>query len=256
MKRDQIALQLWTVRAHLQDAASFASSMKRLREIGYRNVQMSGQGPIPSSELKRICDGEGIRVCATHENGKTIIENPAEVVDTLGVFGCKDTSYAYPHVPLANEADAKALATSLNRSGERLAAAGIRLTYHNHAIEFKKAGRRPLLDILYAETDPRFLQGEIDVYWVQAGGADPVAWCERLKGRLPLVHLKDYGVNADNKPRIAELGNGNLDFPRIVAAAEASGCEWFIVEQDADFEVDAFDSARQSLAYLNGLASA
>ena len=46
------------------------------------------------------------------------------------------------------------------------------------------------------------------------------------------------------------------DARAIVAAAEASGCEWFIIEQDSDFEVDPFDSARQSLAYLNGLASA
>jgi sugar phosphate isomerase/epimerase len=256
MRPEQIALQLWTVRAHLQDSASFAASMKRLREIGYRNVQMSGQGPIPTRELERICDGEGINVCATHEDGKTIVENPDAVVETLGVFGCKDTSYAFPHLPLANEADAKALAAMLNRSGEKLAAAGIRLTYHNHAIEFKKAGGRPLLEILFSETDPRFLKAEIDVYWVQAGGGDPVAWCERLKGRLPLVHLKDYGVGADNKPRMAELGSGNLDFPRIIAAAEASGSEWFVIEQDRDFEIDAFESARQSLAYLRGLASA
>lgn len=255
MRSEQIALQLWTVRAYLKDAPSFAASMARVREIGYRYVQMSGQGPISPAELRRICDGEGITICATHEDAKSIVESPQQVIDTLGTLGCKDTSYAYPHVPLVTEADVTALAEALNRAGEALYRAGIRLTYHNHAIEFKKSGSRTLLEILYAETDPRFVRAEIDVYWVQAGGGDPVAWCERLRGRLPLVHLKDYGVSAENQPRMAELGHGNLDLPRIVAAAEASGSEWFIVEQDRDFEVDAFESARQSLAYLRELCA-
>jgi sugar phosphate isomerase/epimerase len=254
VKTEQIALQLYTIRDHTKDAASFASSMKRVHELGYRAVQISGTGPIPATELRRICDGEGLTICATHEPGKTIVEEPQAVVERLGVLGCRDTAYPYPHVALDSEDDVRALAQGLNAAGEVLARAGMTLTYHNHAIELKKLGQRTVLELLYASTDPRFLQGEIDVYWVQAGGGDPVRWCERLSGRLPLLHLKDYGVGRDNQPRMAEVGHGNLDMPRIVSAASAAGCRWFIVEQDQGWD-DPFVSAGLSLDYLKGLAA-
>jgi sugar phosphate isomerase/epimerase len=100
-------------------------------------------------------------------------------------------------------------------------------------MEFRRVEGEIILDTIYNQTDARFLQGEIDTYWVQYGGADPVAWCHKLKGRLPLIHLKDYAVTDDNKINYCEIGQGNLDFAAIVAAAEAAGCEWFIVEQDS-----------------------
>jgi sugar phosphate isomerase/epimerase len=253
MRRDQIALQLYTIRAHTRDAQSFAASMRRVRELGYGAVQISGTGPIPAEELRRVCDGEGLTICATHEPGKTIVEQPQSVVDRLGTLGCRHTAYPHPHLALNHESDVLALAEGLNAAGEVLARAGMTLTYHNHAIELKKAGTRTLLEILYGATDARFVQGEIDVYWIQAGGGDPVRWCERLSGRLPLLHLKDYGVGADDKPRMAEVGYGNLDMPRIVRTASDAGCQWFIVEQDQGFE-DAFESAGMSLRYLSDLA--
>ncbi len=252
MKREQIALQLYTLRADLKDAEGFAAAMKRVRQIGYTAVQISGTGPIPPAEIRRICAGEGLTICATHEPGKTIVESPHAVVERLGILGCKHTAYPYPHVPLDSEEAVKALAHELSRAGEVLTTAGMTLTYHNHAIELRRFGARTALDILYAESDPRFLQGEIDIYWVQAGGADPVAWCKKLARRLPLLHLKDYGVGADNKPRMAEVGYGNIDVPGVVAAATDAGCEWFIVEQDDGWQ-DAYESVGMSLRYLEGL---
>ncbi len=84
---------------------------------------------------------------------------------------------------------------------------------------------------------------------MQAGGGDPVAWCERLTGRLPLIHLKDFGVDKDGKPVIGEIGAGNLAWDRILPAAERSGCRWFIVEQDT-CPGDPFDSLATSWRFL------
>jgi sugar phosphate isomerase/epimerase len=245
----QVALQCYTIRAHCQTAPEFAESMRRVRQIGYPAVQISGIGPIPSAEVRRICDGEGLVICATHEPGQTIVDQPQAVVDRLGALGCRYTAYPYPHVPYDNASTLKTVARQLNAAGEVLRRAGMTLNYHNHAIEFRKFEGRTALEILYGETDPALLQGEIDTYWVQAGGGDPVAWCARLAGRLSLLHMKDYAVDADHKPIMAEVGSGNLDFPRIVAAAEKSGCQWFIVEQDYGFE-DPFDAATTSFRYV------
>ena len=74
-------------------------------------------------------------------------------------------------------------------------------------------------------------------------------WCKKLKGRLPLLHMKDYAYLASDKHAMAEIGSGNLNWKKIVAAAEKSGCEWFIVEQDV-CPADPFDSLKKSFEYI------
>ncbi len=250
MKAAQIAVQCYTLREHLRTAEDFAASMRRVREIGYRAVQISGVGPIPARDIRRMTDAEGLTVCATHEPALDILERPEAVVERLGTLGCTLTAYPMPHVPLNSLADVERLAAGLNRAGAVLKAAGMVLTYHNHDLEFRKLAGKTLLELLFQSTDATLLQAELDTYWVQAGGADPVAWCEKMSGRLPLIHLKDYAVREERGARMAALGEGNLDLPRIVAAAERSGCRWFIVEQDQDFD-DAFVAIERSYRYLS-----
>lgn len=253
MRKDQIALQCYTIRDHVRTAEALAASLAKVSKIGYRTVEIAGVGPIPAEDIRRICDAEGLRICATHEPGKTIIENPEAVVERLSILGCKNTSYAYPHVALDSRDAVERLAEGLNRAGAVLAAAGMVLSYHNHALEFQKLDGKPILELLFERTDPNLVKAELDTYWVQAGGGNPVSWCKRLEGRLPLLHSKDYAV-VNNEPVMAALGEGNLDFAAIVAAATHSGCEWFIVEQDRGFD-DPFVAIETSLRYLEGLAS-
>lgn len=249
MKLSQVAVQLYTLRDFCKTAADFAATIKRVKAIGYQAVQISGVGPIPAAELQRICASEGVVICATHEGGKSICEETQSVIDRLGALGCKHTAYPYPHLPLGSVDDCKALAAQLDRSGDAMRRAGMTLSYHNHHIEFRRFAGKVALQWLFDLTDPRNLQGEPDTYWVQTGGGDPVEWCARLHKRLPLLHMKDYGINAEPKPIMHEVGNGNLNWRAIVAAAETSGCEWYIVEQDV-CPADPFDSVRQSFDYI------
>jgi sugar phosphate isomerase/epimerase len=250
MKTGQIAVQCYTLREHLRTAEDFATSMERVRAIGYQAVQISGVGPIPARDIRRMIDAEGLRVCATHEPALDILERPEAVVDRLGTLGCTLTAYPMPHLPLSSLADVQRLADGLNRAGAVLKAAGMVLTYHNHDLEFRKLEGQTLLEILFQRTDPELVQAELDIYWVQAGGADPVAWCQKMAGRLPLIHLKDYAVREERGPRMAALGDGNLDLRGIVATAERGGCRWFIVEQDQDFD-DAFVAIERSFRFLS-----
>ncbi len=120
------------------------------------------------------------------------------------------------------------------------------LGYHNHSLEFAKYGGMTILDfILNHAPDLAF---ELDTYWVQHGGGDPTAYCRKYAGRIPALHLKDY-VIVHGKPDYAEIGNGNLDFHRIIQEAENGGTSLFIVEQDTT-PGDPFDSLRQSYQYL------
>ncbi len=83
MKIDQVAAQLYTIRDHIKTPADIAASMKKVRDIGYTAVQVSGMGPIEESELMKILDGEGLDCCATHEPGDVIRQTPEIVVERL-----------------------------------------------------------------------------------------------------------------------------------------------------------------------------
>jgi sugar phosphate isomerase/epimerase len=248
MKITQVAAQLYTVRDYCKTAADLAETLKKVRAIGYQAVQLSGVGPIPEQDIVRMLNGEGLVCCATHEGN--ILTEPWKVVERLRHLNCRYTAYPYPGgVKLETLADVRELARRLNAAGRILADAGQVLTYHNHNIEFRTFGGRLMLDVLFEETDPVCLQGELDTFWVQYGGGSPEDWCRKLTGRLPLLHLKDYGVTADNKHTFAEIGHGNLNWKAIIAAAEASGCEWYIVEQDT-CPGNPFDSLKLSFDYL------
>jgi sugar phosphate isomerase/epimerase len=248
MKRKKIAAQLYTVRDFCKTPDEIAKSMKKIKDIGFEAVQVSGLGPIETSELKKILDNEGLLCCATHESGSMIIDETDKVIEKLQILDCKYTAYPYPHLPLKSAADYTKLAINLSEAGRKMAEAGQILCYHNHAIEFEKFNGKTALDIIYDKSDFRYLQGEIDTYWVQFGGQDPTAWCKKLKGRLPLLHLKEYGI-LENKVTMLEIGNGNLDWKKIVKTAKKSGTEWFIIEQDS-CRIDPFESLKIGLEYL------
>ncbi len=254
MKLEQIAVQLYTLRDQCKSPEAIALSLQKVAAIGYQAVQASGLGPIPEADLRELLAKNGLRLCATHEAALTILQEPAKVIDRLHKLGCRHTAYPSPAgFDLASEESVATLIHKLNHAGRQLAEAGLTLSYHNHHQEFRRLNGRLILDRIYAETDPHYLKAELDTYWVQFGGGDPVAWCRKLAGRLPLLHLKDYRINQENQPEFAEIGHGNLDWPRILAAAEEAGCEWYIVEQDR-CPADPFESLRLSFEYLKKLA--
>lgn len=250
MKIEQIAAQLYTCRDLTKTPKDIASTLHRLRQIGYRAVQVSAMGPIPEDELNTILDGEGLVCCSTHEPSDQILNEPAKVIERLKKLRCQITAYPFPAgVDLADKSGVEAWIAKLDASGSAMAAEGITLCYHNHNHEFQKLEGKTILDRIYAGTNPQHLQSELDTYWVQYGGGENVAWCEKLQGRLLVIHLKDYATNAESKPEYCEIGRGNLDFAKIIPAAEKSGCQWFIVEQDV-CPGDPLDSLAQSFDYL------
>jgi sugar phosphate isomerase/epimerase len=250
MKLSQVALQLYTLRDFCKTPADIRATLQRVKKIGYPAVQASGLGPIEPAELRKLLDDAGLVLCATHEDSAVIRQEPHRVVETLQQLGCKYTAYPYPSgVDWSQPEQVESLIADLDRAGAVLREAGQVLAYHNHAIELIPFRGTTALDYIYAQTDPRNLQGEIDTYWIQHGGGDPVAWCRQLQGRLPLLHLKDYTMTTENKPAFAAIGAGNLNFPAIISAAEESGCAWFIVEQDTT-PGDPFDAVKQSFDYI------
>jgi len=250
MNIHQAAAQLYTVRDYTQTPGDIAQSMKKVRAIGYEGVQVSALGPIDDDELAKILDGEGLVCCAAHEDSEQILRQPQALVERLGKLDCKRLAYPYPAgIDFSTMAGVMGLARDLNAAGNVLREAGIVFAYHNHSIEFQRVEGKLILDLIYANTDPQNLQSELDTYWVQHGGGSPQQWCRRLRDRLPMLHMKDYVITNNDEPTFAEIGAGNLDWQAIVAEADRSGCEWYLVEQDT-CPGDPFDSLRKSFDYI------
>jgi len=251
MNISQVAIQLYTLRDYLKTPQDARETLQKVKEIGYTAVQISGMGPMSTETVRDLVQEAGLTICATHESAALILESPQQVVDILNILGTDYTAYPCPtvKVDLLSPEGVKTWVQQLNDAGKYLYEHGKVLTYHNHHHEFMKSENKLILDIIYNDTDPKYLQGEIDTYWVQVGGGSPVEWCKKLKGRLPLLHLKDYRIGEDRAVKYAPIGSGNLDFPAIIKAAEESGCKWFIVEQD-DCYGDPFVSIKSSFDYI------
>lgn len=254
MAQPRLAAQLYTIREYTKTAAELAASLKRVREIGYTAVQVSAIGPIPDGEVKAIVDDLGLTICNTHVRPSEALWNNLDaVIAQHRAWGCRHV--AIGSMPNAFREEGEAgfyrFAREASEIGRRLHEAGLTFSYHNHAFEFVRFGRRTGLDIIYEESDPRYLQAEIDTYWVQHGGGDPMAWIARMKGRMPVVHLKDM-VIIDGEPAMAEIGEGNLNWPAILEACRAAGVEWYAVEQDV-CRRDPFESLRISYENLKAM---
>ncbi|NLX04523.1 MAG: sugar phosphate isomerase/epimerase [Phycisphaerae bacterium] len=231
MSIDKVAAQLYTLRDLCKTPADIAETLKKVRQIGYPAVQVSGIGPIDPKELRKLCDDLGLVICASHTGYDDLMNKLTEVIAKHQVWGC--TQIAVPVTPdkMRNQSGYVQFAREMSKVGQRLAKEGITLSYHNHSFEFQKYGGKTGLELIYDNSDPQYFQGEIDTYWVQHGGGDPAGWCRRLKNRLPLVHLKDYGI-VDNKPTYMEIGEGNLNWAAILPACRDAGTQWYPVEQD------------------------
>ncbi|HEY3194710.1 MAG TPA: sugar phosphate isomerase/epimerase [Candidatus Dormibacteraeota bacterium] len=226
-----IAAQLYTIRGKLQDPRRLGGVLGRLREIGYRAVEVAGLGrktiDIFGAELKKA----DLIACAAHQPLESVAREPAAVAEQCREWGC-----GYVVIPSLPD-DYRSAAGFRRFAGEAAGLArglqphGLQLAYHNHAFELQRWEGQTGLETLFAATTAETLQAEPDTYWLQYGGANPAAWVRRLRGRVPLLHLKDMAVDR-GQPVQVEVGEGNLDWVEILGAAREAGTEWLIVEQD------------------------
>ncbi len=247
-----LAAQLYTVRQFIQTDSDFAASMKKIRAIGYRSVQISGIGPIPDAQVKSILDDNGLTVCITHVRAPWPWQDLDAIIAQHRLWKCKHVGIpSMPPEYRASEDGFKQFAAQANAIGAQLDQAGLTLSYHNHSFEFVRFGKRTGMEMLFEETDPRYLMALLDTYWIQHGGADPVAWIKKMTNRMPVVHLKDMAI-LDGKQVMAEVGEGNMNWDAILRACEQANVEWYTVEQDV-CQRDPFESLKISYANLKAM---
>lgn len=250
MSKSTIAAQLYTLRDFLKTPKDVAESFKKVSKIGYEAVQVSGMGPIDPVELKKIADDNGLEICATHIGFERMQQDIEGVIADHKLWNCKYVGLGSMPAEYRGSKEAYIkFAKDASVIARKLAEADLSFVYHNHAFEFIKFDGKTGLEYLYEESDKEAFNAEIDTFWVQKGGSDPAAWIKKMKNRMDIVHFKDMVINDKGEQIMAEVGEGNLNWPAILEACKEIGIKWHIVEQDV-CQRDPFESLAISLKNL------
>lgn len=247
---NNIGLQLYTLRDLM--TGSVAETLELVAGVGYTELEFAGYFSHSPKTLREIIDGEGLTAPATHILLDDLRENPESSIEAAHIMGHK-----YIVVPYLDERqrgtgiDAyRRLADEFNALGEQCSKAGLKFAYHNHAFEFDKVDEQIPYDVLLAETDPKHVFMELDLYWVTKAQSDPVTYFRNHAGRFPLWHVKDM----DESGGFADVGQGIVDFERIFAAADIAGLEHKFVERDhTDDPVRTIRIGYEAMARLSGV---
>jgi len=182
----------------------------------------------------------------THVPFDRIINDTDALIAEHKIFGCAYIGLGMmPAQFFGSRENVLAFTKQINPAAKKIHDAGLRFVYHNHCPEFEKYDGQTVMDILAENTE--YVGFLVDTYWVQAGGADPSDFILKYKDLIDIVHLKDFKMNGWEK-KMAAVGDGNLNWVKILSACEQAGVKWLPVEHD-DAE-DAFGSLTESLGYL------
>lgn len=242
----EIGAQFYTLREQCKTLEGFAEALKKTADIGYRTVQISGTCPFPADWLKEQLEKNGLRCVLTHVPVNRLTGETDQVIAEHRVFGCPYIGLGWWAFDPEKDMSFEKWMELFPPVARKIAAAGALFMYHNHDQEFKKREGKLILEHLAEALPPEEMGFTLDTFWVQAGGGDPAQWLEKLKGRVPVIHLKDYAYGR----QMAVVGEGNINFDRVFEKAEAAGTRYMLVEQDDCHGEDPFDCLRRSYEYL------
>jgi len=232
MDTNKLVAQLYTRRDFTQTPEGVRKTFLKVKEIGYNAVQVSGFGPIDPYQLKDLADEADVKIAATHVSYDRMKNDFDALVKEHKLWNCKYIGLgSMPSEYSKSYEGYEKFAEECSDIARKFTDAGLRFIYHNHNFEFEKFNGKTGLEILFEKTDPNVFDFEIDTYWIQAGGANPVKWIKKVDGRMDVIHFKDMAIK-DRKQVFAEIGEGNLDWPDIISACYKIGVKWYCVEQD------------------------
>ena len=243
-------LALYTVRDDMGKDAK--GTLEKVAEAGYAYIEAAGynEGKFYGMEptaFKAYLKSLGIKPVSTHM-GMVTMENADQLIADTKAAGFKYFTIPVPPMgmftfdrenrTMGMQGSLQDLADVLTTLGKKCKAAGLKLLYHNHDFEYKKNEDDVVpIEYLLEHTDPKYVNFQMDLFWVTKAGADPVAYFEKYPGRFKLWHVKDM----DKEGKFAPVGEGTIDFKRILAEKKKSGMVKYFVEQDQTWDKKPLD---------------
>ncbi len=245
-------LQLWTLRDEMPKDPK--GILKQVASYGYKQIE-TYDGPsgifwgMSAADFKKYMDELGMTLIGAHCDTNKDFEK--KVADMASIGG----KYLYdPWLgPQPTLDDYKKKAADFNRLGEITKKSGLRFGYHNHDYSFLPLEGQFPQDVMMSNTDPALVDFQMDIYWTVTAGQDPEAWFKKYKDRFRAVHIKDRIRNSTEKEATCNLGEGSIDFPKILNTARENGVQHFIVEQERYDNSTPLKSTEANANYMKNL---
>jgi sugar phosphate isomerase/epimerase len=215
--------------------------------MGYVGVETAGFPGTTVQAASKLFQELGLQVPSAHIK-MPLGDDKQEVLQTMNALGAKHI--VCPGVARGTYDTLAGIEAICERFNEANAVAhehGYTFSIHNHWMEFQEVEGRNASEVLLEKLDPTVLF-EVDTYWVQTAGLDPVAVVKQLGQRAPLLHIKDGPANMNES--MLPLGEGVMDIAAIVKAGEGH-TEWLVVELDR-CDSDMVEAVQKSYDYMIG----
>jgi len=249
-------IEAYTFRRSLP--ASPAKTLDTIKMMGFTEIE-GMEGTISPQEYKKLCNARGISIPAIGADYKELVEHADSVVHRAKILGSHYVMCAWipHHDGVLTFDDAKKAVADFNKVGKFLKDHGITFCYHAHGYEFQPYQKGTLLDYIINNTNPAWVSFEMDIFWIQFGGGDPVALLKKYGNRWKLMHLKDLkkGTQKDLTGQTSDendvtLGTGEINIPAILRQAKKIGMKHYFIEDESS---NIITQLPQSISYLKSL---
>ncbi|MDR3711243.1 MAG: DUF1080 domain-containing protein [Puia sp.] len=233
------------------------STLDTIKAHGITDIEFSSLFGQTVAGLRTMLDQRGLYCSSFGVGYDDLVNKTAEVAQHAKALGAQYVRVAgIPHKGVFTPEDAHRAIADFNRCGQLLKVQyGLTFIYHNHGFEFQPYGGGTLYDLIVNGTDPKWVSFEMDILWTFFPGQDPVALLYKYGSRYKALHVKDLkkgvprgslsgGTDGNND---VVIGEGQIDIPGVIAAAEKAGVRHYYIEDESD-AVSA--QVPQSIAYL------
>ena len=251
-----LGVQTYTFRRSIgQEPAKVLDTIKMM---GFTEIE-GGSGRMHPADFKKLCDERNISIPSTGASYEDLVNKIDSVVWRAKMLGSKYVMCAW--IPHQNNEltfeNAKKAVEDFNRAGKILKENGLTFCYHAHGYEFQPYENGTLLDYMFKNTNPEFVSFQMDIFWIQFGGGDPVALLKKYGSRWKMMHVKDMrkGTKKDltgltSVENDVALGTGELDLPAIFKEAKRVGIKHYFIEDESSSYAT---QVPLSIAYMKNL---
>lgn len=249
MAKPIIGIQMYSLRD--QTEIDFLATLEKVAKIGYKAVEFTGYFKMPAKELKSKLDEVGLIAPSVHvplnfsdkKNMESDFAGQIEYARELDVSYIVTPWVPLPELPTMD--NVQYLVEVFTKCASQVRAAGMQYGYHNHEFEFKMLEKKPAIDHILLKVPEDQMIMEFDLGWIYIAGYKPVDYLKKYKGRIPLVHLKDFSKGRKD----AEIGKGEVGYDQLIHELEPAGVQYMFVEQE-QYESSSLESAANNYRFL------
>ncbi|MBE6965029.1 MAG: sugar phosphate isomerase/epimerase [Oscillospiraceae bacterium] len=252
----QIGAQLYTVHNHTTNLEDFSKTLKKVADIGYKSVQVSGTCPYEPEWLRDELLKNNLKCVLTHIPPKSLINGDIEqIVKKHAIFDCRNIGIG--GMPATDgeqgfEDRYEPFREKFVPIAKQIRDLGAKLHFHNHYQEFQGAfAKTSVIDRILEDFPEDSIDFTLDLGWAAWAGVDVVTLIKKLSGRLSRIHLKDYldeipaGIE-EERVYLRPIYEGKLDYDSYINVLSEAGCEYMLVEQDRCYNENEFDCLKRS----------